>query len=233
MYPEDNFRKKIIILAIVLFVIVLAVILFVLFQNKGKSTNNGPVSVPIFDNLNSKERTYPVASPPNPLTSNSNQVGQLVISTIPDGVRATIDPPSDEAPANSIQTVVYTTPVTIPNIQVGSHKLSLFKDGFTEEIIPFTIENGKLTRIEYTLKPLPNQPEAIVKGWVNKLPLKNEYYYIDYDPDKAMLRALIYPISPYKDVRDAQIALLKQRVLEDLANNEINTTEDKIEWIVK
>lgn len=71
------------------------------------------------------------------------------------------------------------------------------------------------------------------KPWFEFLPLKNPYYYVEYDPLSKSIKAQLYPFESLSVTKEEQVESLKQRVEEKLQSIGVDIRIETIEYIVE
>lgn len=80
---------------------------------------------------------------------------------------------------------------------------------------------------------LEDDPTIESKPWVLQLPIKDPYYFVEYDFDKDVILALLYPTASRTIPKEDQLEFLKKEVAEKLTQLGVNLNKERIEWQVR
>lgn len=146
---SPKFKKRFLLLALVGSTILVLSILFSFFTKPATP----PISVQPTQKLNPREQLYPEATPQEFFSSDSADVGTLIVDSNPQGARVVIDTTEEEVPDANNPQPVNITPFKITTIPTGAHTLTASKQGYNFVVVDFTIEKGSVTRLMLNLAP--------------------------------------------------------------------------------
>lgn len=236
--------RAILLLTVILLVLVVFITFVIsLFRPTPPTTIDNPIV------FTPQEMTYPTIPATQFTNSSESKTGFLVVSSDIEDVIVSLDVlpedqhvhdlPSEEVPSTIIPS--NEIPFKMASIPIGEHTLFAFKLGYEEVYTNFFIKEGEITRINLEMKPIKLVGEQITaiqdqqtRTWTNQLPIRRQYYYIEYDKNSSTILATIFPPqSFYNFNKDNQINFLKTRVQDELIKIGVNLNAQKIEWIIK
>lgn len=80
---------------------------------------------------------------------------------------------------------------------------------------------------------LEDDPTIELKPWIAQLPIKDPYYFVEYDFEKNSISALLYPTTSRTVPKEDQIEFLKKEIAEKLTQLGVNLNKERVEWQIK
>lgn len=222
-------KKTMIVVAIAVLIMLLGLVL--LLQNTTKQ------ELPA-NSFSREEENYSIA-PPQDYVSTSTGMGLLVVTSAPEGARVVIDPPEEEASESSKNSITNTTPFRVNSIPTGEHLLTAFVKDYELYTETFTVEEGKVTRLNIKMKKILSLADftpgtvGYRNFWISKLPLENQYYRVEHIKESDSLKVTITPPPAVQTTKEAQVEFLQNKVETDLQNLGAEIEKEKIEWIIQ
>jgi hypothetical protein len=217
-------RNKLISASLVLLVVGIVVLTILFFWKSAQVEEKKP------DKLNATEQKYPEA-PAQPFLSNDPDTGTLIVTSKIKDIRIMIDAPEEEVATASAELPINVNPFKISSIPVGDHNVFAFKEGYELYEKDFIVEKNKITRLEINLIPLEKAVGQGSRSWINKLPLQDQYYYVEYNQEADNIIATLSPPPAVQTTKAIQIDFLKKMVIDDLKNIGVDTDKERIVWI--
>lgn len=116
---------------------------------------------------------------------------------------------------------------------------TLIGNPFTNEVfeiqqfLPISVERYLQLYSEDIFVEIPEEvaPTQSYPSWVDTLPIKNQYYYVEYNYTEGRIVAHLYPPSSFSQTKEERAAFLQTVVIQDLQQQGVPTTN--IEWIIE
>lgn len=172
---------------------------------------------------------------PQTFVNETDEYGQLVVDTTPEGARVQIDPPDEEAEEQPLIIPINTSPFKMERIPAGEHVVSIYREGYELYVEKFNIERNKQTVLDIKLIPATIDVNLGYsrENWIKMLPILMNEYYIEYDPQREVIKATLNTrvVNQFNNI-DQRSEYLKELVREKLKVYGVDINKENIEWII-